>query len=319
MRYFLYCLLILFLWPGSALSAEILMVTWQGHFVSEKAFEKRIRELRPNIKIKYMDAKRSKKELSNLLRNYDLSSTDLIYSFGTTGTHLVKKIVGDRMPIVFNMVSAPVLSGIVESFEKPGTNITGAKLLVDFGTQLRVYLKLRRIKTLALWFDPREKQNAIVYKAIYLYGKAYGVEVIPFRVIPDAPNSEEKIKKVAEETNKLDAMYFVSNSSFAVHSDRLWKYVDPNLLVLGSMNTDVMAGATIALGPDLSERGQAVAEIANRILNGESISKIPVDVVDEKNAIMFFNKKKGDVAMLNKLKTLGIKYRQLEQTGLPGQ
>lgn len=319
MKFFVHGLLSLFLFffHVSAQAAEILMVTWQGRFVTEKAFEKRMHELRPDIRIRYIDATRNKKELADRLRNYDLSNTDLIYSFGTTGTKLVQQMIKERKPIVFNMVSAPVLSGIVDRIKKPGRNITGARLLVDLSTQMGLYRKIRKINKLALWFDPREKQSAIVYKAISIAGKAYGIDVYPFRIIPDAENSQRLIKKAAEASNKMDALYFVSSSSFAAHAERLFGFLDRNLLVLGSMNTDVLAGATIALGPDLNERGRVAADIADKILKGHKAGDIPVSIVDEKNAVLFVNKQKKDLVGLKGLDKLGLRIVELEETGLP--
>ncbi len=317
MKFFIHGLLSLFFLFSyvSAQAAEILMVTWQGRFVSEKAFEKRIKELRPDVKIRYLDAKRSKKELSSLLRNYDLSSTDLIYSFGTTGTQLVKNFIDGKKPIVFNMVSTPVLSKLVDSLEKPGHNITGARLLVDFETQLKIYGQLNKnIRRVALWFDPREKQNAAVYKAISIYGKAKGINIVPFRIIPDSPNAKRKIRAAAVATNKMDAMYFVTGSSFWAHSKWLMSLLDPKLLVFGSINTDVIAGATVALGANLNERGKASAEIAHRILNGEKAGDIPISVVNEKNAVLFVNKRKKALAGLSGLDKLGVKIVELEET-----
>lgn len=303
----------------SAHAKEVLMVTWQGKFISEVAFEKRLRELVPDVKFTYLDASRQKKHLSELLRNYDFSKTDLVYSFGTTGTKMVKGILKNRKPVIFNMVSAPVLSGIVDSIEHPGGNITGAKILMYPGDQIKFFMKLKKIERLALWFDPREKQSTIVYKAISLYGKGYGIDIRPFRIIPDSPNAMKRIRQAAKMSNKMDALYFVTGSSFAVHAKKLMALLDPGLLILGSLNTDVMAGATVAIGPDLSERGKVAAEMAEQILKGEKASEIPVSIVDEKNAVLFVNKNKVNLAGLENLERLGVKIVEIDAKGLPGQ
>lgn len=298
---------------SSAHSAEVLMATWYGKFASEHAFEKRLKELHPDVKISNIDAKGKKSTLANALRKTDLSKIDVIYSFGTTGTKITKQYVKDKKPIVFNLVSAPVLSKIANSMEEPGNNLTGAKFLVDLDLQFKVLAKLRDYKTLGVWFDPREKQSALVLSNIKKIAAARGATVKQFRIIADAPNVDELIATASAESNKLDAIYLIGNTSFGRILGKMHAKLDPKLMVVATASIAVEKGSTFALGMDYVERGRTAAEMVSRILKGEQAGKIPVSPVNEKNAVLYINKDKMASVGLKNLDKLGLTVKYLSE------
>ncbi len=287
-------------------AAEVLMVLWQGRTSAETGFEERLKALQPGITFKYIDAKRKKSDLAKALRKYDFSTTDLVYSFGTTGTKLVKEFLKGKKPHVFNMVSAPVRSKIANTIEKPGNNLTGAKLLVDLDTQFEVLQKMKDIKSVGVWFDPREKQMGAVIKNLSEIGKKRGFKVTPLRLIPDAKNIENLLKNVSVEANKQDALYVVATSSFSVIYDKMFKQLDPKLLVMGGVHRHVGFGATVALAASYKERGGAAAEQAHQILKGKKADDIPVNVVTSKTAFLYVDPNKAKSVGLKDLKSLGL-------------
>ncbi len=294
-------------------AAEILMVMWQGKTVAEDGFTKKMKELRPDVKFTYIDAKRNKGELAKALRKADLSKTDLVYSFGTTGTKIVKQYLKGKKPHVFNIVSAPVLSKVADSIEKPGNNLTGARFLVDMKTQLSVLTKLKDVKSLAVWFDPREKQNAVILNVIKKEAAALGIKVTGFRIIPDSKNFKSLVSEAAQKSNQLDALYFIASSSFTEYYKPLHAELDPKLLVMGAVNVYVTNGSTIALGADMEERGRAAAVLADRVLKGEKAGDIPINLVSEKTAKLYANKEKLASAGVKDIEKMGFNVKYLEK------
>ncbi|MGH1350528.1 MAG: ABC transporter substrate binding protein [Methyloligellaceae bacterium] len=306
----------LFLFVGcyavSLQAAEVLVVTWAGKFPSEVAFEKRLKELKPGVKFRYIDAERNKSVLAKKLRELDLNSVDLVYTFGTTGAKIVKQYLNGKKPHVFNVVSAPVLSRVATSIEKPGNNITGARLLSDLNEQFEILGKLRDYKSIAIWFDPREKQNGVLLPQIKKIVKKKGASISLFRMVPGQDGFDAFLKDASTKTNKLDALYIIGGASFHKLQKKLHEHLEPSLLVMGVTKPFVAGGSTIALGASLVERGQAVAEQANKILGGTAAGDIPVSLVTKKNAILFVNKAKMASAGLKGLDTLGVKVEYVE-------
>jgi putative tryptophan/tyrosine transport system substrate-binding protein len=61
-------------------------------------------------------------------KNLERGKVDLIYVVSTSPTTVVKRATGE-VPIVFAVGSDPVVSGLVESFAKPGGRLTGIHFL----------------------------------------------------------------------------------------------------------------------------------------------------------------------------------------------
>lgn len=292
---------------------EILMVTWGAKYVSETEFEKKLKELRPDAKFTYIDSERKKSTLAQKLRGLDINKYDLVYSFGTTGSKIVKQYLKGKKPQVFNIVSVPVLSKLADSIDKPGNNLTGSRLLVDIKTQLGVMDKLKPFKKLGVYFDPREKQNAAVLAQIKKYGAANGKEIVPLRVVPDAKNYDEMLDEATKTANTLDAVYFIASSSYADQYAKMISKLDEKLMKMASISTYVEAGATIALGADFGERGRAAAELAGKILSGAKAGELPVSIVTEKNAFLYINKQKMASVGIKDPAAMGMNVQMVEE------
>ncbi len=297
----------------SVQAEEVLMVIWGSKYVSETEFEKKLKELRPSVKFTYLDAERKKGVLAKKLREIDVDKYDLVYSFGTTGSKIVKQYLNGKKPQVFNIASVPVLSKIADSIEKPGNNLTGSRLLVDIKTQLEVADKLKPFKKIGVYFDPREKQNAVVLSQIKKYGASVGKEIVPIRIVPDAANYEAMLSDASAKANKLDAIYIIASSSYADQYKKMISKIDPKIMVMGSISTYVQAGATIALGADFGERGRATAELAEKILGGANAGDLPVSIVTEKNASLYVNKDKMNIVGLQNVDKLGMTVKYLKE------
>ncbi len=290
----------------SAYAEEVLIVRWLDSPI-DMMFQKRLKELRPSVTFKTVHAQRDKRKLVKILQKYDFSNTKLVYSFGTTGTKIVRGQLRAKIPHVFNAVSTPVLSNIADSIEKPGHNLTGAKMLIDLKTQTDILLSLKKIKTLSVWYDPREKQSQAVLQKIKGIAADKGIDIRLFRIIPDAKKFKIMISKASEKTNKTDALYVIASASFQSHLKMLHSKLDKSLLVMGVIVDYVQNGATIALGPDALERSNVVAEQAAKILGGANAGDIPISLVTSKNATLYVNKDKIGAAGLKDLDKLGLK------------
>lgn len=304
------CFLVLFFSATQfGLAEEVLVVTWRGITEAEQGFQSKLKKLRPGVKFRHIDAGRDRKQLETLIKSENLSGIDLVYSFGTTGSAIVKKHLKGSIPQLFNIVTAPESSGIVRSLDKPGENISGAKLGVDIDIQLNFLMTLKKIKKLGVWYDPRESQGMIVLRRIWAFAKKHNIEIIPTRLIPDAEKKqfENMIDKAMAEAEKLDAVYLVPISSFATIRNKYFPRFAPEILVMSGVNATVGNGATIALAPNYRERGESVAEIAHKVLSGTNAGNIPVNLLTLNTASLYIDRKRAKAAGIKKLKSTGLR------------
>lgn len=307
-----YSFIILLFSLVSAHAEEILMIKWMANNLADKAFEKQIKKLRPHVKIRSIVAHRDKKKLVKQLRKYDLSKTKLVYTLGTTATKIASNYLKGQKPIVFNLVSTPVLSNIADSIEKPGRNITGAKLLINLNTFFKLLKKVKKINNLAVWYDPRERQSGTIIKSLSDLGWKNGIIINPVRIIPDAQNFDELIEKAKTETKNYEALYLVLSASFYKHSKKLYGHFPKEVPVITTIRTAVGKGATLSFSTSFYERSVVVANMANQILNGAKAGEIPINVASEKETILYVDKKKAAKLGLRKLDQVGIKVEYVE-------
>ncbi len=290
-------------------------MTWRGQTDAERGFARQLKKLRPDTTFKYIDAARSKVLLGYRLHEIDISSFDLVYSFGTTGTKVVSAVLHKRVPQVFNIVANPTRSKIVKSIRKPGNNITGAEAVLNMELQLQVLLKLKDIKTVGVWFDPREAQSTVVLARMLELGEKYSIKVKPFRIIPDAPAGifNKQISSAIRESNKLDAIYLSPASSFFSMFRKHFSKLNKSLLIFSPVTKFVGKGVTVSLGAKYSERGRATAELAHKILSGEEAGNIPVRNVTLQDAYLYVDTKRAAAANLGDLSRLGIKIIEVDR------
>lgn len=294
-------------------AAEVLMVMWHKETAAEKTFVQNLKKIRPDVSFKYVYGNRNKSTLANELRHININSYDLIHAAGTNTTVMLKTLIKGKKPIVFNLVSDAVGSKIVDSIKKPGNNITGVHFLIKPELQLEILSRIKKVKTLGVWFDPREKHNKVLLKRINAKLKSMGIKYIPIKVIPDAKISEKLLNSAAEKAKTVDANYIIPSYSFYANYKRIFDKIDPSVVTVSSLSTVARAGATIAIASDIGERSNVLAGYADNILKGKNAGDIPISLVTKKNAFLFVNKKRADAAGIKNLEKLGLSIKYIGQ------
>lgn len=315
LRFFIVSFIVLLLLPASLFAEEVLVVSWRGMTMAEKAFVARLKDLRPNVKFHYIDAQRNKNRLETILRGHNWMSYDLVYTFGTTGARTVQSVIKKRIPHVFNFVASPVQSNIVNSMGRPGHNITGARGVIDIKTQFEFLTQLKKIKTLGIWFDPREPQSTLLQSQMAALAQQQGIDVKTFRVIPDTKPAyfKRRLQKDLASSNQLDLLYLAPTSSFFKMIKKHKLRFKPSLPVFSVVSQYVGKGVTISLAASFRERGITAAEIANKILSGVPADTIPVNQITMKNVNLYVDPIRAKAAKLGNLSRFGV--RIVERTG----
>ncbi len=94
-----------------------------------------------------------KKKAKEFIRNWKKEKVDLIYTIGTKGTIWAMEEAAD-IPIVFTSVTDPVASGIADSWENQGKNVTGSSNWIDGKYKLEVFKEsIPNLKTLGVIYN----------------------------------------------------------------------------------------------------------------------------------------------------------------------
>ncbi|MFZ5979004.1 MAG: ABC transporter substrate-binding protein [Candidatus Zixiibacteriota bacterium] len=200
----------------------------------------------------------------------------LIFTVGSSATAFAKKHF-ERYPIVFSSVMYPVMSGFVESFNRPGGNITGASLNIQADVQFHYFKKIiPDLKKIGVLYT---SNTAALIPPAKVIANSMGLELVALEI-----NTEKELPKALD--------------SLAKTVDGLWSVADPNLfnpqstkyILLNSLRKGipfmgfsrhvVESGALFAIDFDYKAIGRQAGDIANRVIAGEKPAEISVTSPD---------------------------------------
>lgn len=270
-------ILILFLLPGIAISAEkrIVIVQSSNSPAFQAATEGVKKELRKGdilpIFIEFDLSSNSPDEQKTVPQIRELKP-DLIITIGSKSTALISKEIKD-IPIVFSAVLNPVASGFTPSMSSTGSNLTGASWDIPLKTQLEKFkLIVPGLQKIGVIFT-RDSEPVVSEAKKVCQG--LGLELISVSI-----SSEKEIPQVIGELGqKIDGFWAVADT--VIFTPQSTQYLLLNTLrngipFMGPFSSFVQDGALFSLIWDDKDVGRQAGELALRILSGENPGKIPI-------------------------------------------
>jgi putative ABC transport system substrate-binding protein len=184
----------------------------------------------------------------------------------------------DRIPIVFAGVGDPLGSGLVQSFARPGGNITGVtNLSLDLSPK-RLELFRQTVPTLKRVLYPYDPTDAYAVAQAEVYRDAarrLGIELVEQTI-----RSEEEAQASLTQVKKgpVDGILAPDDLSFNIPGFVLEV---ASLQAIPTMFPGaywVKRGGLASYGPDFLATGRQSARLVDKILKGVNPSEIPVEV-----------------------------------------
>jgi ABC-type uncharacterized transport system substrate-binding protein len=186
------------------------------------------------------------------------------------------------VPIVLVRVADPIKSGLVESLDRPGGNITGLNFMPDELVAkdmelLRELLpKLSRVGALYQGDNPGA---FVVAQAVEARGAQLGVRVMYLPVFSpkDYPAAFEQAAQA-----RLEALFVMDDGALTEQRKQILAFATMHRLPVVAIYKDfAQAGAMIAYGPRLSAVYRRAAQYADKILRGQPASDLPIEQANE--------------------------------------
>jgi len=283
--FFIPCVLSLFfliLSPCPAFTKEycIAMITWRGETIAEKGFIDELNKCPHDIALTKYNADQDNFRLQKIITQIRNNPVDLIYVFGTTATKAVLLRIKDT-PVVFNIVSRPVGSGIIASWESSKNNATGASNKVSAINQLKTLKKVIDFKKLGVIYNPKEQNSIIQRNNVKRLENRLSFSLKEYRI----SREQDILQVLPQMKDKVDAVFLPADSMIKFLGKKIMKIVNgykiPSLSSVGSMVPEdcVLLGFV----PKYYELGRIAARKAILILNGRKPSDIPSSVLDYYN------------------------------------
>lgn len=245
-------------------------------------FKKGLAELgyaeRQNITYIYNGARSGVTDIESDLKSFVDRKVDLIFSMTTPVTEKAKQMTtGTGIPVVFAPVFDPVGSGIVESLVESGNNLTGIKVGGSSGKALDWLLKIAPdIKTIYVPFNSSTTAAAQSLHDLQQTADKVGVALI----VHDVNNREDLEYLLENLPPQADALWLLNSYFLVKHTNLFVAAAVRNRLPIGSGTSQVDGGVLVTYGQDTFRTGKLAAVLAQKIFQGVSPARLPIETTD---------------------------------------
>jgi putative tryptophan/tyrosine transport system substrate-binding protein len=205
-------------------------------------------------------------------------SPDVMLAFSPVEAKLFQQKTS-TIPIVFAVGVDPVSQGIVDSFARPGRNVTGCSTF-DFSMGGKWVQSLKEIvpniKRIGVVFNPKTApyMQSIVH-SIESAANPLQVKILEIPVLDDA-ELDQAITSLAQEP---DSAMIVPPDIFLITKTQaiISLATQYRLPVVYAASGYASLGGLIAYGPDFSDNYRRAAKLVDRILNGAKPADLPIE------------------------------------------
>lgn len=264
----------------------VAMITWRGDTHAESGFVEGLNGYGHDIRFTKYPVNQDINQLKAAIAALQKDPVDLIYIFGTTATKYVLAEI-KKTPVVFNIVTRPVESGIINDWESSGNNTTGVSSMVPISHQLEALRKVIRFTRLGIIYNPLE-QNSIIQRDL----TAELADQFQFSLHEFKISAEAEVPSLLENIHtKVDAVYLPSDSMVRILGNNIMTVLNAQKVPSLSAIEDMVEkeSALIGLVPDYYQLGRLAARKADLILQGKHPSEIPSSTLDHFNIIVNMN------------------------------
>jgi len=203
---------------------------------------------------------------------------DLVLAISTPSAQACQKNLPDTT-ILFSAVTDPVAAGLVSSLDKPGPRITGMTDMSPVERHVALMQELQpKLKKLGVIYNPNETNSVSLVKILGEECRKRGIEVVSKTV-----DKKEKVAEVAAGlVGQCDAIYIPTDNTVVAAIESVARICGQNRRPLYAADVDsVPRGAIISLAIDYYGMGQQTARMAQRLLQGEAPSSLPVESLED--------------------------------------
>lgn len=230
-----------------------------------------------NAEFIFQNAQADMNNTLTIANNFVGDKVDLIFANATPSAVSALNATKD-IPILFTSVTDPVGAGLVESFDKPGDNITGTTDNHPEGTAKTINFMVNEIgaKNIGVIFNSGEQNSEVQADAVKELAEGLGAKVVEATVSTSA-----EVKQAAESlVGRVDAIYVPTDNTVVSALESVISVANEKKVPLFVGELDSMKrGAVAASGFSYYDLGYQTGKMAAEILKGnKKPSELPVEL-----------------------------------------
>lgn len=259
-----------------------------------QGFEDALTELlgEENVKFDYQNAGGEQANCTSIVSKFVTDNVDLIMANATTAVQCAKEATTE-IPVVGTSVTDYVSTGIVDSAENPGSNVTGYSDLSDANNHVELIQQLLpEAQTVAILYSTGEENSRIQAESAVAAFEAAGLTAESYT----ANDSNDISSVVTEACTQADVIYVPTDNLMAANME-LVKNVALNqkVPVVSCFTADENDGALLSISISYYTMGYLAGEMAYDILvNGADPASMPIGVMSVEDMDITINQSVAD-------------------------
>lgn len=237
------------------------------------------------IKIDYQNGQNSRDTLNTISQKFVNDNVDLIFAIATPAAQSAAQQTSE-IPVLITAVTDPVDAGIVNTMEKPGTNVSGTTDMNPIKEQLSLIKEINPdASKVGIIYNIGEANSEVQVEIAQSYSQELGFE---FELVGITTSSE--VKQAAESlVNKIDAFYVPTDNTVVSSIDSVLMVAEKNKIpVISGESDSVKSGCLMTYGLNYYELGYQTGQMAVKIIeDGTNPADMPVET--QKNMTLTIN------------------------------
>jgi len=232
-----------------------------------------------NVEYDVQNAEGDMTVAASIAQKFVSDKADLILSIATpTSQAAVNAVEGTDIKIVFGSVTDPVEAGLVDSWDKPGGNVTGISDWADVGSQIQLIMDISpNVKKLGTIYNAGEVNSVVQIDELKKVAPSLGIDQI---VEATVATSADVLAATQSLVGRVDAIWVPTDNAVVSAFESAVKVCEDNQIPLFAADVaTVERGAIGTPGIDYYQLGIECGDVAARILKGTSPADIPVKKV----------------------------------------
>ncbi len=229
-----------------------------------------------NIKIDYQNAQGEMNIAQTISKKFASDKKDLIFAIATPSAQATYNATKD-IPVLISAVTDPVEAGIVESMDKPGTNVSGTSDYLPVEKQLDLMKKLLpNVKKIGVIYNTSEVNSEVQVNELKSIATGYEIVTMGITSTNEVSNAINSLVK------KIDVLYVPTDNLVVSSLPIIVKStLQEKIPVIASEEGSVENGALATAGINYYKLGYDTGNMAVDVLKGAEISSMPIKISEE--------------------------------------
>ncbi|QZY54991.1 ABC transporter substrate-binding protein [Crassaminicella profunda] len=235
------------------------------------------------VEIDFQNAQGDMPTAQTIAQNFVSQKKDIILAIATPTAQAAFNATKD-IPIMITAVTDPQKAGLVESWEKSGTNVAGTSDMAPIKKQFELMKKLvPDAKKVGILYNTSETNSEIQIERAKKAAPEFGLEIITTGIT----NVNEAAQALNELVNQIDVLYtptdnLVASAMPLVSAECMKK----NIPIIGAERAHVENGALATEGIDYYKLGFQTGIAAVDVMNGKNPKDMPIETLKETELVI---------------------------------